>query len=325
MSAILLAAAALLIWIDSSVTVFAILSGLLFILFASGQVIPNASVRQPVLYSSYPALLLSLFILTFITESYWYYVTNSLFFVLVVLALAVSKQLQIRWVFAWSMGFWTAFLVYKYYDLAWKLLHKSITFAIIGILILGFTVWYERKLGAEAAEPDTQTSHTGKRLIIAVLVVLQIAAMSLQIGKSEWLLTHGQQIKLQLEPLDPRSLIQGDYVRLRYTITSPPIFNDRPEDTSSKRISVVLAPNAATGVYEFRRVYTKGEALAPGEVRLNGKRTGYESLEYGIENYFIPEGTGRDYERNAKFAEVKVSKNGDAILERLILQQTVVE
>ena len=47
--------------------------------------------------------------------------------------------------------------------------------------------------------------------------------MSLQIGKSEYLLSHGKLIKLQLQPLDPRSLIQGDYVRLRYLISEPPI------------------------------------------------------------------------------------------------------
>ncbi|MDD9267450.1 GDYXXLXY domain-containing protein [Paenibacillus sp. GCM10023248] len=324
LAAIVLTAAILFNWIESGVTVVTILTVLLFALFAGGQVIPNASIRQPVLYSAYPTLLLSMFVLTFITESYWYYVANGFFFLLVLLALAVSKQLQIRWVFAWSMGFWTAFLVYKYYDLAWKLLHKSFTFAILGILILAFTVWYEKK-HAEAAEPAAKTDYAANRFVIAVLVVLQIAAMSLQIGKSEWLLASGQQIRLQLEPLDPRSLIQGDYVRLRYTISEPPIFGDRPEEAASKRITVVLAPNAATGVYEFSRVYKKGGPLAAGEVRLNGKRTGFETVEYGIEHYFIPEGTGSDYERQAKFAEVKVSKNGDAILERLILQQTVVQ
>ncbi len=94
---------------------------------------------------------------------------------------------------------------------------------------------------------------------------------------------------------------------------------------SKKKITIVLAPNLATGVYEYRRVYTKGETLAPGEVRLNGNKIGYEGIEYGIETYFIPEGTGRVYERDAKFAEVKVSAGGDAILVRLLLQPSVVQ
>jgi uncharacterized membrane-anchored protein/uncharacterized membrane protein len=328
LAAILITAAILSNWINSSIIILTVIAGLLFILFAGGQVIQNAAVRQLVLYSSYPSLLLALFALTFMTESAWYYITNALFFVLVVLALVVSKQLQIRWIFAWSMGFWTAFLVYKYYDLAWKLLHKSVTLAMIGILILIFTLWYEKRHRLEASEPEASAgpNHKANRLLIAVLVLLQIAAMSIQIGKSEYLLSHGQLIKLQLEPLDPRSLIQGDYVRLRYTISQPPIFDSKNGDVPSKqKIAVVLAPNSATGVYEFSRVYTKGETLGPGEVRINGTRMGYEGIDYGIETYFIPEGTGRNYEQHAKFAEVKVSAGGDAILERLLLQQSVVQ
>lgn len=328
LAAILITAAILTNWMDSSVIIMSVIAGLLFALFAGGQIIRNAAIRQPVLYSSYPSFLLTLFALTFMTESGWYYVSNALFFVLVVLALVVSRQLHIRWVFSWSMGFWTAFLVYKYYDLAWKLLHKSVTFAMIGILILIFTVRYEKRHRLEAAEPEAAAVANNKanRLLIAVLVLLQIAAMSIQIGKSEWLLSHGQLIKLQLEPLDPRSLIQGDYVRLRYTISEPPISDTNKGDVASKqKISVVLAPNTAKGVYEFSRIYTKGENLAPGEVRMNGTRKGYEGIEYGIETYFIPEGTGRKYEQNAKFAEVKVSASGDAILENLVLQQSVVQ
>ncbi|MBP1962171.1 GDYXXLXY domain-containing protein [Paenibacillus aceris] len=326
LAAVLIAAVILFNWINSGIIVLTVIASVLFILFACGQVIRNAAVRQPVLYSSYPSFLLTLFALTFMTESYWYYLTNALFFLIVGLALVVSRQLHIRWIFAWSMGFWTAFLVYKYYDLAWGLLHKSVTLALIGIFILSFTVWYEKKHRLEAAEPEDRSGFSVNRFVIGVLVLLQVAAMSIQIGKSEWLLSHGQLIKLQLEPLDPRSLIQGDYVRLRYTISEPPIFDNNNEDLTSKRkIAVVLAPNMATGVYEYRRVYTKGEELAPGEVRLNGTRMGYERIEYGIETYFIPEGTGRDYEQHAKFAEVKVSANGDAILERLLLQQSVVQ
>ncbi|SDO10965.1 Uncharacterized membrane-anchored protein [Paenibacillus sp. yr247] len=327
LAAVIISAFVLFNWIDSGVIVLTVLTGLLFVMVALAQLMRNAAVRQPILYSSFPSFLLTLFILTFMTESAWYYVTNVLFFLIVVLALVISKQLNIKWMFAWAMGYWIAFLVYKYYDLAWKLLHKSISFAIIGILILSITVWYEKRHRLEAVEQSKANSYYAvNRWIIALLVLLQVLAMSLQIGKSEWLLTHGQLIKLQLQPLDPRSLIQGDYVRLRYTISEPPIFEDKNQDAASKgKISVVLAPNSATGVYEYSRVYTKGETLAPREVRLNGTKMGYKGIEYGIETYFVPEGTGRDVERDAKFAEVKVSAGGDAILVRLLPQPNVVQ
>ncbi|KRF12028.1 GDYXXLXY domain-containing protein [Paenibacillus sp. Soil787] len=327
LAAVIIASFVLFNWIDSGIIVLTMLTGLLFVMFASGQVIANVGVRRPILYSSFPSFLLTLFILTFMAESAWYYIVNMLFFIVVVLAMVMSKQLHIKWIYAWSMGFWIAFLVYKYYDLAWKLLHKSISFAAIGILVLAFTVWYEKRHRLEVIEPiEANSNYAMNRWIIALLVLLQVMAMSLQIGKSEWLLAHGQLIKLQLKPLDPRSLIQGDYVRLRYTISEPPLFEDKNHDLDSKgKITVVLAPNEATGAYEYRRVYIKGEILAPGEVRLNGNKIGYEGIEYGIETYFIPEGTGRVYERDAKFAEEKVSAGGDAILVRLLLQPSIVQ
>lgn len=305
-------------WVNSGVTVLSLLSGLLFLMFFLGQFIREPAYREPIVLTSFPTFLLAFFSLTFLTESGWYYVTNVLFFLLVLASILISRQLQVRWVFNWSMGFWIAFLVYKYYDLAWKLLHKSISFAIIGIVILGITLWLEKRQGIDASDSSHIAGMAANRWLIAVLVLLQVAAMSLQIGKSEWLLSHGKLIKLQLQPLDPRSLIQGDYVRLRYRISEPPIMQDNLETRFSKgKITVVLGPNPTTNIYEFRREYQSDEQLAADEIRLNGEREGYEGIKYGIETFFVPEGTGRDYELNAKFAEVKVSAGGDAILVRL--------
>ncbi|UKS30789.1 GDYXXLXY domain-containing protein [Paenibacillus sp. HWE-109] len=327
LAAISITACLLVRWIDSEIIVLTVLAGVLAVLFAGSSVLKNDTLKLPILYSSYPSFLMILFSLTFITEKAWYFISNILFFLIVVTALVISKQKLIKWMYAWSMGFWIAYLVYKYYDLAWKLLHKSVTFAIIGIVLLTFTVWYEHRHRQEAIESkETNAIFKMNRWIIALLVLLQVLAMSLQIGKSEWLLAHGQLIKLKLEPLDPRSLIQGDYVRLRYTISNLEIFQTMEPDTfSNKKLAVVLAPNKATGVYDFKRVYREDEILAPDEVKLNGTLTGYDNVAYGIETYFIPEGTGSIYERDAKFAEVKVSAGGDAILVRLLLAPSIVQ
>ncbi|MBD0380807.1 GDYXXLXY domain-containing protein [Paenibacillus sedimenti] len=312
-----------------SVAVFLVLTTILFVIFITAQLIRNETVRAPLQYSSFPSFLLAFFILTFITEFSWYYMSNGLYFLAVIAVLIISRQLQSSWTFSWGMTFWIAFLVYKYYDLAWKLLHKSVSLAILGLLIIGITVWYEQRnrqaLAAEHAQADYSWYVKGTRLLIAVLLMLQLSAMSLQIGKSEWLLSHGQLIKLELAPLDPRSLMQGDYVRLHYAISDPELPAELERDRFfHKKIAVVLAPDASTGVYEFRRLYTKGEQLSPGEIRMNGTIGGLGNVEYGIETYFIPEGTGQDVERNARYAVVKVSANGDAILVRLLQETSLV-
>jgi len=40
-------------------------------------------------------------------------------------------------------------------------------------------------------------------------------------------------------------------------------------------------------------------------------------IQYGIEHYFIPEGTGSKVESEARFATVRVGKNGDAIVTKV--------
>ena len=315
-----IAAFALHNFLERSVPVFLVLTLILLFIFIGAQVFQRETVRNPLLYSSFPSFLFTFFILTFITESAWYYVSNGLFFLTVILALVISRQLQTAWIYGWGLTFWIAFLIYKYYDLAWKLLHKSISFAILGVLIMAVTVWYERRHRESANEHGGLSWNAGThRLFIGLLVAMQIGAMTLLIGKSEWLLANGKLIKLELAPLDPRSIMQGDYVRLRYAVSNPKL----PEEWNQgsffhKKVAVVLAPNASTGIYEFRRFYSKGESLGAEEIRLNGAIDGFDSIEYGIETYFIPEGTGRDVERNARYAEVKVSAGGDAILVRLL-------
>ena len=63
------------------------------------------------------------------------------------------------------------------------------------------------------------------------------------------------------------------------------------------------------------RFTTKDKRLAPNEVVITGWRRGDRNrLSYGIESYFVPEGTGIEVERSAKYGIVKVNKNGDAML-----------
>lgn len=49
-------------------------------------------------------------------------------------------------------------------------------------------------------------------------------------------------------------------------------------------------------------------------VYLTGKYNGYDSVHFGIESFFVEEGTGLELERSAKYAKVIVSSEGNALL-----------
>ncbi|WP_341357055.1 GDYXXLXY domain-containing protein [Rossellomorea sp. y25] len=218
-----------------------------------------------------------------------------------------------------SLVFWFMLIVQLYYDLAWKLVHKSLLLAVLGILFLMMAVYLDRKVGSD------QKSHSmlaGKRLGIILIILLQAGWVGYQVYSNETLLKNGETIVLELQPVDPRSLLQGDYVELNYTIS-------QLEDTSIEDngpITIVLRKNAQgihehVGIYRFNEKWNTPYEKKPGDVLLNGKVTNSwdnnAQITYGIEHFFIPEGTGLDVEGKVKAAVVKVSDKGNGILVRL--------
>jgi uncharacterized membrane-anchored protein len=102
--------------------------------------------------------------------------------------------------------------------------------------------------------------------------------------------------------VDPRDLLRGDYLILNYKISdvptnlfSPPEAKELPAGTT---VFVAVAP-ATNRFYEVTHAGTQEFAPAAGEVLLRGKSawnwhngTGSIHVAYGIEKYFVAEGTG---------------------------------
>ncbi len=63
---------------------------------------------------------------------------------------------------------------------------------------------------------------------LLVLIAVILAVMNTAIWQKEQILAEGETVYLKLAPVDPRSLMQGDYMRLRYAID-----NQLPRDSNS--------------------------------------------------------------------------------------------
>jgi uncharacterized membrane-anchored protein len=143
---------------------------------------------------------------------------------------------------------------------------------------------------------------------------MQTLVLVAMIGMRQWTLATGVPVELETEPVDPRSLFSGDYVRLGYKI-SQLRFDELKGDTGFKRydrVFVALAPDGpywkAQGVYRQRVSVPEGQVAIKGEVQSVSdmlwdqganvtRQIGNMNVVYGIENYFVPEGEGRDLER----------------------------
>lgn len=128
------------------------------------------------------------------------------------------------------------------------------------------------------------------------------------IYQRERLLTDGQIVLLRLAPVDPRSLMQGDYMRLDFELAQTAFpFRTLPTNDSG-HVVVALDPKR---VGHFRR-FADGRPLARGEIALRYRVRGGRP-NFATNAFFFEEGQARAYE-NAEYGEFRVGKNGDMIL-----------
>jgi uncharacterized membrane-anchored protein len=140
-------------------------------------------------------------------------------------------------------------------------------------------------------------------LVVSAAVLVGLNVLIVQ---KERVRRSGQTMLLELAPVDPRSLIQGDYMRLRYAMGDA-IDERRADEQIGGRVVVRLDEE---DVAEFVRLYDGGE-LADGEHLLRWKYRRRISL--GSNAYYFEEGQSKVYER-AEYGELKVAEDGSTLL-----------
>jgi uncharacterized membrane-anchored protein len=147
------------------------------------------------------------------------------------------------------------------------------------------------------------------RKAVALLTGLAVLAfVNFGIWQRERLVTEGRVVFLRLAPVDPRSLMQGDYMRLNFEIAGQAFTSDRLQKLSDGRIVVAVD---GQGVGGFRR-FDDGRPLAPGEAALRYRvRAGQPN--FATNAFFFEEGQAAVYE-SAEYGEFRVAPDGEMIL-----------
>lgn len=140
-----------------------------------------------------------------------------------------------------------------------------------------------------------------KRNLFILVLALQSAWVLYTVAVQERALAAGTPIVLETERVDPRDLLRGDYLILNYKISniptnlfSPAVDRNLPAGTA---VFVALVPQGE--FHAVSRAATNAFQPAAGEVLLKGRstwawwnRTNSIHVEYGLEKYFVREGTG---------------------------------
>jgi uncharacterized membrane-anchored protein len=150
-----------------------------------------------------------------------------------------------------------------------------------------------------------------RNAIVAAAAVVLLATVNWVIHARETLLDSGRVVYLELAPLDPRSLLQGDYMALRFRAASDAFGRRRADGNDDARL--VLAVDAR-GVATFRR-FDDGAPVAGDEVLIRYRVRNHRPT-LGTDAFFFEEGHAADY-AGARYGEFRVAPDGTSILTRL--------
>ncbi|MGC6343079.1 GDYXXLXY domain-containing protein [Bisgaard Taxon 45] len=219
-------------------------------------------------------------------------------------------------------------LSYYYYLLSIPLLHKSFLLMGVGIVLALVTFVLSRYNKAQQAILQAESHNTlqpqttlRKKLSLTVLAAGLIAIISnYTIHKYEDILANGESIILKTAPVDPRSLMQGDYMTLNYEILADigEEWEKNLEEEKTQYFIYALLKRDSLGIATLCRLETKVpttfDGCTPNIYLPINVSMWWPRLP--SQDYFFAEGKG-EYYAQAEYAEYRF-KGGKALLFRLL-------
>lgn len=153
----------------------------------------------------------------------------------------------------------------------------------------------------------TTRHHDRRRILLAVSSLAVLLILNAMVWHKERVRQEGQLVYLELAPVDPRSLMQGDYMTLRYELADQAHHAIHDQHIEAGELSLVVS-------LDDRRVarfhHLGAEAQGHDQIVLQGSvgRHGQLSLG-GADSFFFQEGHAQRYEE-ARFARARVGADG---------------
>jgi len=160
-----------------------------------------------------------------------------------------------------------------------------------------------------------------KKIAFISLIVI-LALVNWSIYQKELHIKNGEVVYLKLAPVDPRSLMQGDYMALRFDIARK-IYDKLPKkekyrgwrDNADAQDGRVLVSLNEKKVASFSSIFM-GQMFKENEILLHYRiRNG--AVKFATNAFFFEEGSAKKYEK-AKYGEFRVNGYGELLLVNLV-------
>ena len=150
-----------------------------------------------------------------------------------------------------------------------------------------------------------------KKLWVFAVLILILLLVNFSIYQKEQHLAHGRTVCLRLAPVDPRSLMQGDYMALRFALTNT-LRKDLTKyefaDNTDGRILLHVERNC-TATYVAPYI---GQMLQSGQIFLR-YRIRSKHIKIATNAFFFEEGTSERYAK-ARYGVFRVNADGEPLL-----------
>lgn len=180
---------------------------------------------------------------------------------------------------------------------------------------------------------------SSRAVALAAVAGLQTLAVAWMVVDRLALLAHGREITAAVVPVDPRDLFRGDYVTLSYGFSTGGEIA-LPAGVRQGDTVYALLKNRGPSEWELAAVSgARPDAAGDGEVVLKaivdrarrggaGDTATLGRLRYGIERYYVPEGSGRSLEKQVRDKRIEavlaVGANGKVAIKGLKVDGTLV-
>ena len=241
-----------------------------------------------------------------------------------------------------------AFVVYLggfYYQLSIPLLYKGVLLVSFAVIFAIVTLFLHARYKAPSQSAvENHSVFKAPIWLVGVFVIALLGAVNYKVQQFEDVLATGKPIVLKIAPVDPRSLMQGDYMILNYAILSEfqqsqvlpesnePLESNEPietvesneitgidESSPSEKKAYILVHldqnHVATFCEEQSEIPTDFKHCTPN-VYLPIRYKGGWLPKLPSQDYFFAEGKGEHYAQ-AEYAEYRF-KDGILLLARLL-------
>jgi len=171
-----------------------------------------------------------------------------------------------------------------------------------GIAVTKFIAFLLTGISSMLAEAIHSVADSGNQLLL-------LLGANLAIWQKEALIARGQPVFVELAPVDPRSLMQGDFMRLNFRM--PPEVLAGAGRLLDKKRPLVVARRDPRGVLTPLRL-DRGEPLGADELRIELTPAG-GGWVFVSDAWSFAEGEGARWAA-ARYGEFRVDSNGRALL-----------